>query len=60
MRCAEGGAVGCVRGREGGAILEGRKTYASAGRHSNGDAPDQNDWWQTVLLVGCCKRSFSR
>ena len=31
VRAADGGAVGRVRGREGGTILEGRETYASAG-----------------------------
>ena len=42
MRVAERGAVGRVGGREGGAILEGGETYASAGGHGNGDAPYYN------------------
>ena len=43
MRVTEGGAMGRVGGREGGAILEGGETYASAGGHGNGDAPYHND-----------------
>lgn len=37
MRVAEGGAMGRVGGREGGAILEGGETYASADGHGDGD-----------------------
>lgn len=47
MRAAEGGAVGRVGGREGGAVLEGGETYASAGGHSDYYASSEIDRWRS-------------
>lgn len=53
MRAAKGGTMGRVRGREGGAVLEGGETYASAGGHGDGSALCYNGWiegWLERLL----------
>ena len=52
MRAAKGGAVARVRGGEGGAILEGGETNASADGHGDGDAPYHNFDASRVNLVG--------
>lgn len=43
MRATKRGAVARVGGREGGSILEGGETYASAGGHGDGNAPYHKD-----------------
>lgn len=58
MRAAKGGAVGRIGGREGGTILEGRETYASAGGHGNSDAPYHNHRWQIESCRNGCLVRF--
>ena len=40
---AKGSAMGSVGGGEGGAILESRETYTSAGGHGSGDRTKTSD-----------------
>lgn len=53
MGAAKRGTVGRVGGGEGGAILEGGETYASAGGHGSGGVPYQKERWE---IEACIRR----